>query len=274
MMVAIPTTSGTGSEVTPFAVITDSDTHIKYPIADYALTPNMAIVDPDLVQSMPRGLAAASGIDSLTHALEAYASVLATPFTQGIAQEACKMIFANLAKSVNDGKNNPIARENMHYAATMAGMCFAQAFLGICHSLAHKLGSEYGIAHGVANAMLINQVIRFNSTDKPTKQGIFSQYHYPEAKRRYAEIAECLGLGGKDDDEKVANLIEAIQKLKKEIGIPMSIKEAGVDEKTFMDNLDKLSELAFDDQCTGANPRYPLISEMKAIYTDAYYGRI
>ena len=272
MMVAIPTTSGTGSEVTPFAVITD--THIKYPIADYALTPNMAIVDPDLVQSMPRGLAAASGIDSLTHALEAYASVLATPFTQGIAQEACKMIFANLAKSVNDGKNNPIARENMHYAATMAGMCFAQAFLGICHSLAHKLGSEYGIAHGVANAMLINQVIKFNSTDKPTKQGIFSQYHYPEAKRRYAEIAECLGLGGKDDDEKVANLIEAIQKLKKEIGIPMSIKEAGVDEKTFMDNLDKLSELAFDDQCTGANPRYPLISEMKAIYTDAYYGRI
>lgn len=274
MMIAIPTTSGTGSEVTPFAVITDSDSHIKYPIADYSLTPNMAIVDPDLVQSMPRGLAAASGIDSLTHALEAYASILATPFTNGIALEAIKMIFENLAKSVNDGKNNPIARENMHYAATMAGMCFAQAFLGICHSMAHKLGSEYGIAHGVANAMLINQVIKFNANDKPTKQGVFSQYHYPQAKRRYAEIAEMLNLGGKTDDEKVDNLIAAIQKLKKEIGIPMSIKEAGVDEKTFMAGLDNLSELAFDDQCTGANPRYPLISEMKEIYISAYKGEI
>ena len=234
----------------------------------------MAIVDPDLVQTMPRGLAAASGIDSLTHALEAYVSLYATPFTQGIAQEACKMVFANLSKSVNDGKNNPQARENMHYAATMAGMCFAQAFLGVCHSLAHKLGSAYGIAHGVANAMLICQVIKFNATDQPTKQGIFSQYHYPEAKHRYAEIADCLGLGGKTDDEKVAKLIEAIQKLKKDIGIPMSIKEAGVDEKVFLDGLDNLSELAFDDQCTGANPRYPLISQLKEIYLDAYYGRI
>ncbi len=272
-LVTIPTTSGTGSEVTPFAVITDSATHIKYPIADYALTPNMAIVDPDLVKTMPRGLAAASGIDSLTHALEAYASILATPFTNGIALEAIKMIFENLPKSVNDGANNPQARENMHYAATMAGICFAQAFLGICHSLAHKLGSAYGIAHGVANAMLICQVIKFNASEKPTKQGIFSQYHYPEAKRRYAEIAESLGLGGKTDDEKVDNLIAAIQKLKKEIGIPMSIREAGVDEKTFMDNLDNLSELAFDDQCTGANPRYPLISEMKEIYMAAYDGK-
>lgn len=272
-LVTIPTTSGTGSEVTPFAVITDSATHIKYPIADYALTPNMAIVDPDLVKTMPRGLVAASGIDSLTHALEAYASILATPFTNGIALEAIKMIFENLPKSVNDGANNPQARENMHYAATMAGICFAQAFLGICHSLAHKLGSAYGIAHGVANAMLICQVIKFNASEKPTKQGIFSQYHYPEAKRRYAEIAESLGLGGKTDDEKVDNLIAAIQKLKKEIGIPMSIREAGVDEKTFMENLDNLSELAFDDQCTGANPRYPLISEMKEIYMAAYDGK-
>ena len=274
MLVTIPTTSGTGSEVTPFAVITDSATHIKYPIADYALTPNMAIVDPDLVKTMPRGLAAASGIDALTHALEAYASILATPFTNGIALETCKMIFDNLPKSVNDGANNPQARENIHYAATMAGICFAQAFLGVCHSLAHKLGSAYGIAHGVANAMLICQVIKFNASEKPTKQGIFSQYHYPEAKHRYAEVADSLGLGGKTDDEKVDRLIDAIQKLKKEIGIPMSIKEAGVDEKTFMDNLDNLSELAFDDQCTGANPRYPLIREMKAIYTAAYYGKI
>ena len=274
MLITIPTTSGTGSEVTPFAVITDSATHVKYPIADYALTPNMAIVDPDLVKTMPRGLAAASGIDALTHALEAYVSIYATPFTNGIALETCKMIFDNLAKSVNDGANNPQARENMHYAATMAGICFAQAFLGVCHSLAHKLGGAYGIAHGVANAMLICQVIKFNASEKPTKQGIFSQYHYPEAKHRYAEVADSLGLGGKTDDEKVDRLIEAIQKLKKEIGIPMSIKEAGVDEKVFMDNLDSLSELAFDDQCTGANPRYPLISEMKTLYTAGYYGKI
>ena len=274
MLITIPTTSGTGSEVTPFAVITDSASHIKYPIADYALTPNMAIVDPDLVKTMPRGLAAASGIDALTHALEAYVSILATPFTNGIALETCKMIFDNLAKSVNDGANNPQARENMHYAATMAGICFAQAFLGVCHSMAHKLGSAYGIAHGIANALLICNVIKFNSSEKPTKQGIFSQYHYPEGKRRYAEVAESLGLGGKNDDEKVKNLIDAIQKLKKEIGIPMSIREAGVDEKTFFDNLDNLSELAFDDQCTGANPRYPLIKEIKDLYTNAYEGKI
>jgi len=274
MLVTIPTTSGTGSEVTPFAVITDTNTHIKYPIADYSLTPNMAIVDPDLVKTMPRGLAAASGIDALTHALEAYASILATPFTNGMALETCKMIFENLAKSVNDGANNPQARENMHYAATMAGICFAQAFLGICHSMAHKLGSAYGIAHGVANALLICQVIEFNSTEKPTKQGIFSQYHYPEAKRRYAEVADYLGLGGKTEDDKVKRLIDAIQKLKKEIGIPMSIKEAGVDEEIFMDGLDELSELAFDDQCTGANPRYPLIKEIKELYKQAYYGRV
>lgn len=274
MMIAIPTTSGTGSEVTPFAVITDSESHVKYPIADYSLTPNMAIIDPDLVQSMPRGLAAASGIDSLTHALEAYASIMATPFTDGIALEATKMIFANLEKSVNDGKNNPIARENMHYAATMAGMAFSQAFLGLCHSMAHKLGGEYNVPHGVANAMIICQIIKFNSSDKPTKQGVFAQYHYPDAKRRYAEIADAIGLGGKNNDAKVDNLLAAIQKLKKEISIPLSIKDFGVDEKTFMDNLDELSELAFDDQCTGANPRYPLIKEIKQIYIDAYYGKI
>lgn len=273
MMVAIPTTSGTGSEVTPFAVITDSDSHIKYPIADYALTPNMAIIDPDLVYSMPRGLAAASGIDSLTHALEALASILATPFTDGIAYEAIRLIFDNLEKSVNDGPNNPIARENMHYAATMAGMAFAQAFLGVCHSMAHKLGSEYNIPHGIANALMINEVIKFNANDKPAKQGTFSQYHYPEGKRRYAKVAEFLNLGGKDDDEKVANLIKAINQLKKSISIPASIKEWGVDEKVFLERLDKLSEYAFDDQCTGANPAYPLISEIKQMYLNAYYGK-
>ncbi len=273
-MVAIPTTSGTGSEVTPFAVITDSNTHIKYPIADYALSPNMAIIDPDLVLSMPKGLAAASGIDSLTHALEALASILATPFTDGIAYEAIRLIFDNLAVSVNDGANNPVARENMHYAATMAGMAFAQAFLGVCHSMAHKLGSAYNIPHGIANALLISQVVKFNSNDRPTKQGTFSQYHYPEGKRRYAKVAEFLNLGGKNDDEKVANLIKAIEKLKKSINIPASIKDWGVDEKVFLDNLDNLSELAFDDQCTGANPAYPLISEIKQMYLDAFYGRI
>lgn len=273
-MVAIPTTSGTGSEVTPFAVITDSATHIKYPIADYALSPNMAIIDPDLVLTMPKGLAAASGIDSLTHALEALASILATPFTDGIAYEAIRLIFDNLALSVNDGPNNPIARENMHYAATMAGMAFAQAFLGVCHSMAHKLGSAYNIPHGIANALLISQVVKFNSNDRPTKQGTFSQYHYPEGKRRYAKVAEFLNLGGKNDDEKVANLIKEIEKLKKSINIPASIKDWGVDEKVFLDNLDNLSELAFEDQCTGANPAYPLISEIKQMYLDAYYGRL
>ena len=273
-MVAIPTTSGTGSEVTPFAVITDSATHIKYPIADYALSPNMAIIDPDLVLTMPKGLAAASGIDSLTHALEALASILATPFTDGIAYEAIRLIFDNLALSVNDGPNNPIARENMHYAATMAGMAFAQAFLGVCHSMAHKLGSAYNIPHGIANALVISQVVKFNSNDRPTKQGTFSQYHYPEGKRRYAKVAEFLNLGGKNDDEKVANLIKEIEKLKKSINIPASIKDWGVDEKVFLDNLDNLSELAFDDQCTGANPAYPLISEIKQMYLDAYYGRL
>lgn len=272
-MVAIPTTSGTGSEVTPFAVITDSNTHIKYPIADYALTPNMSIIDPDLVLTMPRGLAAASGIDALTHALEALASIMATPFTDGIAYEAIRLIFDNLELSVNDGANNPKARENMHYAATMAGMAFAQAFLGVCHSMAHKLGSAYNIPHGIANALMISEVIKFNANDKPTKQGTFSQYHYPEGKRRYAKVAEFLNLGGKNDDEKVANLIKAVEKLKKSISIPASIKEWGVDEKTFLDNLDELSELAFDDQCTGANPAYPLISEIKQMYLNAYYGK-
>ncbi|MBQ8436878.1 MAG: bifunctional acetaldehyde-CoA/alcohol dehydrogenase [Alphaproteobacteria bacterium] len=274
MMIAIPTTSGTGSEVTPFAVITDSATHIKYPIADYALSPNMAIVDPDLVLSMPKGLAAASGIDALTHALEALASILATPFTDGIAYEAIRLIVDNLALSVNDGANNPIARENMHYAATMAGMAFAQAFLGVCHSMAHKLGSAYNIPHGIANALLICQVVKFNANDRPTKQGTFSQYHYPEGKRRYAKVAEFLNLGGKNDDEKVEKLIQAISKLKAGINIPASIKDWGVDENTFLENLDNLSELAFDDQCTGANPAYPLISEIKQMYLDAYYGKI
>ena len=273
-MVAIPTTSGTGSEVTPFAVITDSKTHIKYPIADYALTPNMSIIDPDLVLSMPRGLASASGIDALTHALEALASIYATPFTDGIAYEAIRLIFENIEKSVNDGANNPRARENMHYAATLAGMAFAQAFLGVCHSMAHKLGGEYNIPHGIANAMLICQVVKYNANERPAKQGTFSQYHYPEGRARYARVADLLHLGGKSDEEKVQKLIEAVAKLKKSIGIPASIKEWGVDEKVFLNNLDSLSERAFDDQCTGANPVYPLISEIKQMYLDAYYGRI
>ena len=273
-MVAIPTTSGTGSEVTPFAVITDSRTHIKYPIADYALTPNMSIIDPDLVLSMPRGLASASGIDALTHALEALASIYATPFTDGIAYEAIRLIFDNIEKSVNDGANNPRARENMHYAATLAGMAFAQAFLGVCHSMAHKLGGEYNIPHGIANAMLICQVVKYNANEKPAKQGTFSQYHYPEGRARYARVADLLHLGGKSDEEKVQKLIEAVAKLKKSIGIPASIKEWGVDEKVFLANLDSLSERAFDDQCTGANPVYPLISEIKQMYLDAFYGKI
>jgi len=273
-LVAIPTTSGTGSEVTPFAVITDDETHIKYPIADYALTPNIAIIDPNFVDSMPAGLCAASGIDALTHAIEAYVSALATNFTNSNSLESIKLIFRYLPRSFKGGKTDPIAKEKMHYASTIAGMAFANSFLGICHSMAHKLGSAFNIPHGIANAMIINQVIKFNATDCPTKQCAFPQYKFPNAKAKYAQIADELRLGGKNDDEKVELLINAITNLKKEIKVPLSIKESGVSEKDFMAQLDTLVEQAFDDQCTGANPSYPLMKEMRQIYIDAFNGNI
>lgn len=273
-LVAIPTTSGTGSEVTPFAVITDDETHIKYPIADYSLTPNMAIIDPNFVDTMPAGLCAASGIDALTHAVEAYVSALATNFTNSNSLEATKLIFRYLPRSYKEGKNDPMAREKMHYASTLAGMAFANSFLGICHSMAHKLGAAFNIPHGIANALLFNQVIKYNATDCPTKQCAFPQYKYPNAKAKYGQIADELGLGGKNDDEKVDLLIEAITQLKKDVNIPLSIKDAGVPEKDFMAQLDTLVEQAFDDQCTGANPSYPLMSELKQIYINAYKGII
>ncbi|MDR3256857.1 MAG: bifunctional acetaldehyde-CoA/alcohol dehydrogenase [Endomicrobium sp.] len=273
-LVAIPTTSGTGSEVTPFAVITDDETHIKYPIADYALTPNMAIIDPNFVDSMPRGLCAASGIDALTHAIEAYVSVLATNFTNSPALEATKLIFRYLPRSYNSGKEDPIAREKIHYASTLAGMAFANAFLGLCHSVAHKLGAAFNLPHGIANALVINQVIRYNATDCPKKQAIFSQYKFPNVKIKYGQIADELGLGGKNDDEKIELLINAITQLKKNIQIPLSIKDAGISEKDFYDKLDELVEQAFDDQCTGANPVYPLMEDIKQIFIKAYNGDI
>ena len=271
-MVCIPTTSGTGSEVTPFSIITDEKTHYKYAIADYALTPNMAIVDPNFVDGMPQGLTAASGIDALVHSLEAYVSCMATNFTNSNALEATKLIFKYLSRSYHEGANDPIAREKMHYAATIAGMSFANSFLGLCHSMAHKLGAMYNIPHGVANALLIRQIIKFNSTDKPTKQAIFPQYKFPCAKTKYGQIVDNLGLGGKTDDEKVEILINAVDELMTDINLPKSIKEFGVKEEEFMANLDVLVERAFDDQCTGANPRYPLMSEIKEIFINAYNG--
>lgn len=272
MMVAIPTTSGTGSEVTPFAVITDDKTHVKYPVADYALTPNMAIIDPNFVDTMPAGLCAASGIDALTHAIEAYVSALATNFTNSPALEASKLIFRYLPRSYKGGKDDPIAREKIHYASCLAGMAFANAFLGLCHSMAHKLGAAFNIPHGIANALIINQVIRFNSTDCPRKQCIFPQYKFPNAKAKYGQIADELNLGGKDDNEKVELLINAITQLKKDINIPLSIKEYGISEKDFNDKLDELVVLAFDDQCTGANPAYPLMDEISEVFKKAYSG--
>ena len=271
-MVCIPTTSGTGSEVTPFAIITDDDTHVKYAIADYALTPNIAIIDPNFVDGMPKGLTSASGIDALVHAFEAYVSSMATNFTNSNALEATKLIFRYLERSYKEGANDPIAREKMHYAATIAGMAFANSFLGLCHSMAHKLGAMYHIPHGIANALLFRQIIKYNSSDAPRKQAIFPQYKFPNAKAKYGQIADELGLGGKNDEEKVKLLIKAVDKLMKAINIPNSIKEYGIDEKTFMKNLDELVELAFDDQCTGANPAYPLLDEIKQLYIDAYNG--
>ena len=274
LMVAIPTTSGTGSEVTPFAIITDDETQVKYAIADYALTPNMAIIDPNFVDGMPKGLTAASGIDALVHSFEAYVSTMATNFTNSNALEATKLIFRYLERSYREGANDPMAREKMHYAATIAGMSFANSFLGLCHSMAHKLGAMYHVPHGVANALLIRQVMKYNSSDAPHKQAIFPQYKFPCAKMKYGQIADELGLGGNNDDEKVELLIKAVDELMDKIELPKSIKDFGVDEKTFMDNLDTLVELAFDDQCTGANPAYPLMEDIKKIYIDAYYGNL
>ncbi len=271
-LVAIPTTSGTGSEVTPFAVITDEKTGNKYPLADYELTPDMAIIDADLVMNMPKSLTAFSGIDALTHALEARVSILATEFSNSMAMEAIRLIFKYLPRAYNNGPNDPLAREKIHHASALAGMAFANAFLGVCHSMAHKLGAAHHVPHGLANALLINDVIRFNATDCPTKQGLFPQYKHPDAKFRYASIADFLKLGGKTEEEKVEKLIAKIQGLKDELNIPKTIKEAGVDEREFMAGLDTLSEKAFDDQCTGANPRYPLISEIKELYIKAYNG--
>jgi len=273
-MVAIPTTSGTGSEVTPFAIITDDKSGVKYAIADYALTPNMAIVDPNFVDGMPKGLTSASGIDALVHAIEAYVSALATNFTNSNALEATKLVFRYLERSYKEGAKDPIAREKMHYAATIAGMAFANSFLGLCHSMAHKLGAMFHIPHGVANALLISQVIKYNSTDCPKKQCIFPQYKFPNAKTKYGQIADELGLGGKTDDEKVELLIKAIEDLKDKIELPKSMKAWGIDEKEFYAKLDEMVELAFDDQCTGANPAYPLMSDIKQIYIDAYNGKI
>lgn len=273
ILVTIPTTSGTGSEVTPFAVVTDEATGSKYPIADYALTPQIAIVDPELVLTMPKGLTAAGGIDALVHSLEAMASVLSTEFTNALSLEAIRLIFKYLPDSYAKGDQDIKAKTKVHNAATMAGMSFANAFLGICHSLAHKLGAEFKIPHGVANALLISHVIRFNAVDVPVKQAVFSQYTHPEAKARYARVADHLGLGGKTMEDKVDALVAKIEDLKKTLNIPASIQAYGIDEATFLAKVDELAVKAFDDQCTGANPRYPLIAELKQLYLDAYYGK-
>ena len=271
--VAIPTSAGTGSEVTPFAVITDESTGVKYPLADYELLPKMAIVDADMMMNAPKGLTAASGIDVVTHAVEAYAAMLATDYTDGLALRSLKLVFENLPAAYDLGAKAPKARENMAHAASMAGMAFANAFLGICHSMAHKLGAFHHLPHGVANALLINEVIRFNAAEVPVKMGTFSQYDHPHTLARYAEIADYLKLGGKTDEEKLEKLCEAIDDLKAKVGIKKTIKDYGIDEADFLARLDEMVEQAFDDQCTGANPRYPLMSEMKQMYLNAYYGK-
>ena len=270
--IAVPTSAGTGSEVTPFAVITDEKSGVKYPLADYELMPDMAIVDADLHMSAPRGLTSASGIDAVTHSLEAYASMLATDFTDGLALRSLKTVFEYLPRAYDNGPNDPVAREKMANAATMAGMAFANAFLGVCHSMAHKLGAFHHLPHGVANALMIDEVIRFNAVEKPVKMGTFPQYAYPHTAARYAEVADYLGLKGKTDADKVESLIAALDELKAKVGIKKTIAEYGVDEKDFLARLDEMTEQAFDDQCTGANPRYPLMSEIKQMYLNAYYG--
>ncbi len=271
--IAIPTSAGTGSEVTPFAVITDEKSGVKYPLADYELLPNMAIIDTDFHMSAPKGLTAASGIDAVTHALEAYVAMLATDYTDGLALKALKTVFEYLPRAYENGLTDVEAREKMANAATMAGMAFANAFLGICHSMAHKLGAFHHLPHGVANALMIEEVIRFNAAEAPVKMGTFSQYDHPHTAARYAEIAEYLGCAGKNDAESVENLIKKINELKAKVGIKETIKDYGIDEQDFLDRLDDMVEQAFDDQCTGANPRYPLMCELKQMYLNAYYGK-
>ncbi len=270
--VAIPTTAGTGSEVTPFAVITDEVTGVKYPLADYELLPKMAIVDADLMMNAPKGLTAASGIDAVTHALEAYASVMATDYTDGLALRSLKLIFENLPRAYANGSGDPRARENMANAACMAGMAFANAFLGVCHSMAHKLGAFHHLPHGVANALMIDEVLRFNAAEVPVKMGTFPQYDHPHTLARYAEIADYLKLGGNTDAEKLERLIAAVDALKEQVCIKKTIRDYGIDETDFLNRLDAMVEQAFDDQCTGANPRYPLMHEIRQMYLNAYYG--
>ena len=271
--IAVPTSAGTGSEVTPFAVITDEQSGVKYPLADYELLPDMAIIDTDFHMSAPKGLTAASGIDAVTHAIEAYAAMLATDYTDGLALKSLKTVFEYLPRAYENGQTDVDAREKMANAATMAGMAFANAFLGICHSMAHKLGAFHHLPHGVANALMIEEVLRFNAAEAPAKMGTFSQYDHPHTLARYAEVADYLGIKGKNDEEKLENLIKAINDLKKKVGIKNTIKDYGIDEKDFLDRLDDMTEQAFDDQCTGANPRYPLMSEIKQMYLNAYYGK-
>ena len=271
--IAVPTSAGTGSEVTPFAVITDEKTNVKYPLADYELLPKMAIIDADLMMNMPKGLTSASGIDAMTHALEAYAAMLATGYTDGLALQALKSIFEYLPRAYENGANDPVAREKMAEASTMAGMAFANAFLGVCHSMAHKLGAYHHLPHGVANALLITEVMRFNADPTPRKMGTFPQYQYPHTLERYVEIADFLGLKGKTKEDKFEALLAAIEELKEKVGIKKTIKDYGIDEKAFLETLDEMVENAFDDQCTGANPRYPLFSELKEMYLKAYYGK-
>ncbi|MDD6219420.1 MAG: bifunctional acetaldehyde-CoA/alcohol dehydrogenase [Clostridia bacterium] len=271
--IAVPTSSGTGSEVTPFAVITDEVSGVKYPLADYELLPNMAIVDADMMMNQPKGLTAASGIDAMTHALEAYAAMLATDYTDSLAIGALKNIFEYLPRCYDNGPNDPEAREKMANASTMAGMAFANAFLGVCHSMAHKLGAFHHLPHGIANALMIDEVMRFNASETPAKMGTFPQYDHPHTLARYAEVASALGIKGKADEEKLNNLIAAIDELKEKVGIKKTIRDYGIDENDFLSRLDDMVEQAFDDQCTGANPRYPLMSEIKQMYLNAYYGK-
>ena len=273
MMVSIATSAGTGSEVTPFAVITDETTGVKYPLADYELTPDMAIVDAELMMTSPKGLTACAGIDVLVHSIEAYVSIMASEYTNGLALEAIRLVFKYLPDAYNEGTTNVKAREKMAHASCMAGMAFSNAFLGINHSMAHKLGAFHHLPHGMANSLLMNEVIRFNATDAPTKQAAFAQYKYPNAAWRYARIADHLGLGGNTEAEKVELLIKAIEELQAKVNMPKTIQEAGVSEVKFMESLDEMVEQAFDDQCTGANPRYPLMSELREMYITSYYGK-
>ncbi|HIW42599.1 MAG TPA: bifunctional acetaldehyde-CoA/alcohol dehydrogenase [Candidatus Mediterraneibacter vanvlietii] len=271
--VAIPTSSGTGSEVTPFAIITDATTGVKWPIADYELLPNMAIVDVDNAMTAPKGLTSASGIDVMTHAIEAYVSIMASDYTDGLAMKAVKLVFDNLPSAYENGANDPKAREEMHNASCMAGMAFANAFLGVNHSMAHKLGAFHHLPHGVANALILTEVMRYNAAEVPTKMGTFSQYQYPHALQRYAELGRFAGCTGNTDEEVFENFIAKLEDLKEKIGIKKTIKDYGIDEKYFLDTLDDMCEQAFNDQCTGANPRYPLIKEIKEIYLKCYYGK-